>query len=72
MDPRIIELYDDYTHRPFERRVFIERLAALAGGSAAAMALLPFHNDTAGARYDKAAAELAWSRTMAFFKRTLG
>ena len=30
-----------------------------------------FHNDTAGARYSKAAAELAWSRTMAFFKATL-
>ena len=42
MDPRIIRLYDDYTHRPLERRVFLERLAALAGGTAAAMALLPF------------------------------
>jgi len=31
-----------------------------------------FHNDTAGARYDKAAAELAWSRTVAFLKRELG
>jgi carboxymethylenebutenolidase len=41
MDRRIIELYDDYTHRPLERRVFLERLAALAGGTAAAMALLP-------------------------------
>jgi len=41
MDPRIIELYDDYTHRPLERRVFLERLAAIAGGTAAAMALLP-------------------------------
>ena len=42
MDPRIIELYDDYTHRPLERRVFLERLATLVGGTAAAMALLPF------------------------------
>ena len=41
MDPRIIRLYDDYTHRPLERRVFLERLAALAVGTAAAMALLP-------------------------------
>jgi carboxymethylenebutenolidase len=41
MDRRIIELYDDYTHRPLARRVFLERLAVLAGGSAAAYALLP-------------------------------
>lgn len=41
MDRRIIELYDEYTHRPLERRVFIERLAALLGGSAAAYAALP-------------------------------
>jgi carboxymethylenebutenolidase len=30
-----------------------------------------FHNDTAGARYDAAAARLAWSRTIEFFDRTL-
>jgi carboxymethylenebutenolidase len=30
-----------------------------------------FHNDTAGARYDQAAARLAWSRTVEFFERTL-
>ncbi|MGE4221451.1 MAG: dienelactone hydrolase family protein [Alphaproteobacteria bacterium] len=30
-----------------------------------------FHNDTAAARYDKAAAELSWQRTMDFFKKTL-
>jgi len=30
-----------------------------------------FHNDTAAARYDKAAAELAWSRTIAFLKESL-
>jgi carboxymethylenebutenolidase len=30
-----------------------------------------FNNDTAEARYDKEAADLAWSRTMAFFKETL-
>ncbi len=30
-----------------------------------------FHNDTAAARSDKAAAELSWQRTMAFFKKTL-
>jgi len=31
-----------------------------------------FNNDTAEARYDKAAAELAWGRTIAFLKETLG
>jgi len=30
-----------------------------------------FNNDTSAERYDKAAAELAWSRTLAFFKRYL-
>ncbi|HSD41215.1 MAG TPA: dienelactone hydrolase family protein [Burkholderiales bacterium] len=41
MDHRIIELYDEYTHRPLERRTFLERLAVLAGSSAAAYAMLP-------------------------------
>ena len=31
-----------------------------------------FNNDTSAERYNKAAAELAWGRTMAFFKRYLG
>ena len=31
-----------------------------------------FHNDTSAERYDKAAAELAWSRTLDFFARHLG
>ena len=30
-----------------------------------------FNNDTSAARYDKAAADLAWSRTIAFFKKYL-
>ena len=41
MDQRIIELYDEYAHAPLERRVFLDRLAALAGGTAAAALLLP-------------------------------
>jgi carboxymethylenebutenolidase len=40
MDRRILDLYDEYTHAPLPRRVFLERLAGLAGSSAAAMALL--------------------------------
>ncbi|MEJ5231651.1 MAG: dienelactone hydrolase family protein [Geminicoccaceae bacterium] len=31
-----------------------------------------FNNDTNAARYDRAAAELAWSRTIAFLRRELG
>ena len=31
-----------------------------------------FNNDTNAARYDKAAADLAWSRTVAFLKKQLG
>ena len=30
-----------------------------------------FHNDTSAARYNKDAAELAWARTMDFFKQHL-
>ena len=31
-----------------------------------------FNNDTNGVRYNKEAADLAWSRTIAFFKEQLG
>jgi carboxymethylenebutenolidase len=31
-----------------------------------------FNNDTGAARYNKAAADLAWDRTLAFFKQNLG
>ena len=41
MDQRIIDLYDEYTHAPLDRRVFLDRLAKLAGGAAAATVLLP-------------------------------
>jgi carboxymethylenebutenolidase len=37
----IINLYDEYTHERLDRRVFMDRLAAIAGGSAAAAALVP-------------------------------
>lgn len=40
MDQKIIDLYDEYTHKPLDRREFLRRLAALAGGAAAASALL--------------------------------
>jgi carboxymethylenebutenolidase len=40
MDQRIIDLYDEYTHAPLDRRVFMARLAQLTGSTAAAMALV--------------------------------
>ena len=41
MDQKIIDLYDDFTHGGMSRRSFLDKLAALAGSSAAATALLP-------------------------------
>jgi carboxymethylenebutenolidase len=41
MTQAIIDLYDEYTHAPFDRRVFLARLARLTGSMAAAMAVLP-------------------------------
>ncbi len=46
MDQRIIGLYDEYTHAPLERRVFLARLTRLAGSAAAAAALLPLLEGT--------------------------
>ena len=41
MRQEIIRLYDDYTHERVGRRAFMDRLAVMAGGTAAASALLP-------------------------------
>ena len=41
MDQRIINLYDEYTHKPLTRKEFLHRLTLLTGSSAAAMAVLP-------------------------------
>jgi carboxymethylenebutenolidase len=41
MDLEIIDLHDDFTRGRLDRREFLRRLAALAGGTAAAAALLP-------------------------------
>lgn len=41
MDQRIINLYDEYTHKPLSRQEFLRRLVLLTGGTAAAMAILP-------------------------------
>jgi carboxymethylenebutenolidase len=41
MDQQIINLYDEYTHKPLSRQDFLKRLTVLAGSTAAALALLP-------------------------------
>ena len=40
MDQKIIELYDDFTHRHFDRRLFLERLTQLVGSTAVAMSVM--------------------------------
>ena len=50
MDQKIINLYDRFTHGAMARREFLDRLAQLAGSTAAATALLPLlQNDYARA-----------------------
>jgi len=41
MDQKIINLYDEYTHKPLNRNEFLRRLILLTGSTAAAMAILP-------------------------------
>jgi carboxymethylenebutenolidase len=41
MDQKYIDLFDRYTHGQMKRRDFLERLTLLAGGTAAASAVLP-------------------------------
>ncbi|QJD79347.1 dienelactone hydrolase family protein [Spirosoma rhododendri] len=41
MDQRIINLFDEYTHKPLKRDDFLKRLAKLTGSMAAALATLP-------------------------------
>ncbi len=41
MDQKYIDLFDRYTHGQMKRREFLEKLTLLAGGTAAATALLP-------------------------------
>ncbi len=50
MDQRVIDLYDHFTHGVIDRRAFLDRLTAIAGSAAAAVALLPLlQNDYARA-----------------------
>ncbi|HYG19475.1 MAG TPA: dienelactone hydrolase family protein [Ohtaekwangia sp.] len=41
MDQRIINLFDEYTHKPLRRDEFIRRLSKLTGSTAAALSILP-------------------------------
>jgi carboxymethylenebutenolidase len=41
MDQRIINLYDEYTHKPLSRDVFIKQLVKITGSLAIAMSILP-------------------------------
>src|SRR5690349_8263284 len=41
MDQRIISLYDEYTHKPLPREVFLKRLVLITGSLTAAMTILP-------------------------------
>lgn len=41
MNQQIINLYDEYTHKPLSRNDFIKRLVLLTGSTTAALALLP-------------------------------
>ena len=41
MDQKIINLFDEYTHKPLPREEFIKRLTTLTGSTAAALAVIP-------------------------------
>ncbi|MDE3252800.1 MAG: dienelactone hydrolase family protein [Bacteroidota bacterium] len=41
MDQEIINLYDEYTHKPLSREVFLKRLAKITGSMALALSITP-------------------------------
>lgn len=41
MDQRIINLYDEYTHKPLSREVFLRKLAIITGSMAMALSIMP-------------------------------
>ncbi len=41
MDQRIINLFDEYTHKLLSREEFLKKLAMLTGSTAAALTVLP-------------------------------
>ena len=42
MDPKIVDLYNEYIHGDMPRRTFLKRIVEIAGGTAAASAMLAF------------------------------
>jgi len=58
LDQRIINLYDEYTHKPLTRKDFLTRLIQIAGSSAAAMSLLPLLESDYGTALLTPAADL--------------
>lgn len=63
MDQRIINLFDEYTHKPLTREAFLKKLAILTGSTAAALSLLPLlevnyaHAATVSAQDDRITTE---------------
>jgi carboxymethylenebutenolidase len=70
VDQKVVELYDQYVHGDMPRRTFINRVARIVGGAAAAALVIPLIEPNY-ARYQPAAAQLAWKRTIAFFDHYL-
>jgi len=48
IDPKIVDMYEDYTEGRLDRRGFLKSLAKMAGGAAAAVAMMPFLENTYG------------------------
>ena len=67
MDQRIIDLYDSFTHGGINRRAFLDRLAEIAGSSAAALALLPLLQNELRARRGRGARRCAACHRNRFF-----
>jgi carboxymethylenebutenolidase len=72
LDRKIVELYDEYTHKPpdYEK-------ALKAAGIRYEAIVYPdvdhaFMNDTSAERYNAATAKQAWARTVAFLKAETG
>jgi carboxymethylenebutenolidase len=64
MNQKIIDLYDEFTRGGMSRRNFLDRLAHLAGGAAAAAALVPFlqNNDVLAQTVSESDSRLAVER----------
>jgi carboxymethylenebutenolidase len=67
MDQKIIDLYDEYTHKPLSRAAFLQRLIQLVGSASAAASLLPLlesrYNNTNAANTNT---DDLWTETIAY------